>query len=255
MFDRGQQRRVIDRRCGLADQPISRRFRGGKVDDRARRCRPSRSGGIASRGNRWQVRRHGLWIWLRRGSGLIDRDGSRRRFGRTRRDRLFGGTSLFRGTGFGRNGGRGGVRRRLRPDRPGRKLRGRPLGGGNLGQDVLQALELGRPRFLEAIQPLNRIVFQPGADRIRKPRCLKAGTPARWRHHSRGRQRRFPQSTTQQRRVATSVMLARFARRCRPIEPLLGRSKTFQSGSARGQTDILPFGIEAGRFQLVDPAE
>ena len=46
--------------------------------------------------------------------------------------------------------------------------------GSDLGQDVLQAFELCRARFLEAIQPLNGIIFQPGADRVCKPRRLKA---------------------------------------------------------------------------------
>jgi hypothetical protein len=40
---------------------------------------------------------------------------------------------------------------------------------------MLQAFELCRARFLETLQPLNRIVFQPGADRIRKPRRFEAG--------------------------------------------------------------------------------
>ena len=169
MFDRRQEWRVIDRRCRLADHPIRRRFVGRKVDHPARCVRPSRPNGIGRRRTRGQDLRHGLGIWLRRRRGLIDRDGSSGRFGRARRDRLFGGI------GFGRNGGRcGACRRRLRPDRSGRKRRRRRL-GGELGQDVLEAFELCRARFLEAIQPLNRVIFQPGADRVRQPRRLKAG--------------------------------------------------------------------------------
>src|SRR5713101_2105215 len=39
------------------------------------------------------------------------------------------------------------------------------------------------------------------------------------------------------------------------IKPLLGRLKTLQSGNSRGQIDVLPFWIEAGRLQLVHPTE
>ncbi len=88
MFDRRQQRRVIDRRRGLADQPISRRFGGGKLDDPTRRARPSRPGGNAGRETRGQVRRQRLGSGLQRSRGLIDRDGSSRRFGSTGWNRL-----------------------------------------------------------------------------------------------------------------------------------------------------------------------
>jgi hypothetical protein len=39
---------------------------------------------------------------------------------------------------------------------------------------VFQALELSRPRFLEAIQSLRRIIRQFGTDRVGDTRRLKA---------------------------------------------------------------------------------
>jgi hypothetical protein len=41
----------------------------------------------------------------------------------------------------------------------------------------------------------------------------------------------------------------------RPINPLLGRTKTLQAGDACGQIDVLPFWIEAGCLQLIRPTE
>src|SRR6195256_3213926 len=43
--------------------------------------------------------------------------------------------------------------------------------------------------------------------------------------------------------------------RISPIKPLLGGLKTLQAGDSRGQMDVLPFWIEAGRLQLVRPTE
>src|SRR6195256_6736950 len=43
--------------------------------------------------------------------------------------------------------------------------------------------------------------------------------------------------------------------RISPIKPLLGGLKTLQAGDSRGQMDVLPFWIEAGRLQLVHPTE
>jgi hypothetical protein len=43
--------------------------------------------------------------------------------------------------------------------------------------------------------------------------------------------------------------------RTRPIKPRLGGLKTLQAGDSRGQIDVLPFWIEAGRLQLVRPIE
>jgi hypothetical protein len=43
--------------------------------------------------------------------------------------------------------------------------------------------------------------------------------------------------------------------RTRPIKPRLGGLKTLQAGDSRGQIDVLPFWIEAGRLQLVRPTE
>src|SRR5882672_4177419 len=80
--------------------------------------------------------------------------------------------------------------------------------------------------------------------------------PVLWPPHSQV-ERKPPRRHSRERwrSAARASRMPTLLGRTRPIKPRLGGLKTLQAGDSRGQIDVLPFWIEAGRLQLVHPTE